>query len=172
MPTRLFSMLAKTGLLRSLLWVAVVLLVVASTFSLVPWREGGGNWHLQSNGGPGQESMAARPEGRWPPSDRPHCCRSGLSVCGSNLRLLGSSLEMYTADHAGRFPTRFSSLVPGYLKQMPTCPASGIDSYSTGYVVSQDRHSYTLTCSGQWHVDVGATPGHPQYTSFGRLVYR
>lgn len=42
--------------------------------------------------------------------------------CGSNLRHLGTCLEMYAVDNNGRFPPSLDRLVPRYLQLERRCP--------------------------------------------------
>ena len=69
------------------------------------------------------------------------------SACQRNLKVVTQALESYRKEHAGAFPDQLSQLRPGYLKVLPDCPDSGQDSYSPGYQVSADHHSYTLKCA-------------------------
>ena len=68
------------------------------------------------------------------------------SACQRNLKVLTQALESYRKEHGGALPDRLSQLQPQYLKVLPDCPDSGEDSYSSGYQVSADHHSYTLQC--------------------------
>lgn len=56
-----------------------------------------------------------------------------LSSCKSNLKNLGTGLEMYASDHAGRLPPSMAHLTPNYLKTFPKCPTAGRDTYSSTY---------------------------------------
>lgn len=53
------------------------------------------------------------------------CQVRSLQDCRSNLKNLGTALEMYSTDACGRYPSSLSSLTPDYLVTLPTCPASG-----------------------------------------------
>jgi len=70
------------------------------------------------------------------------------TACKSNLRNLGTALEMYSTDNAGRYPKDISLLTAGnYLRNIPTCPAAGKDSYSETYKVTTDPDGYSFRCS-------------------------
>lgn len=75
--------------------------------------------------------------------------------CQSNLKNIGTALEMYSTDNLGRYPRTLSQLTPDYLKIIPTCAAAGIDTYSQGFESNNypeekiDR--YTVFCQGDYH---------------------
>jgi hypothetical protein len=85
------------------------------------------------------------------------------TACKSNLKNIGTALEMYSTDNAGRFPEHLSALSPNYLRAMPTCPAASSDTYSDGYAVSGSN--YTVICGGAHHTAVGYSANYPQYSS-------
>ncbi|MBS2039789.1 zf-HC2 domain-containing protein [bacterium] len=68
------------------------------------------------------------------------------TACKRNLKVVDQALEAYRREHSGLYPDRLSQLKPDYLRQLPDCPDSGNDSYSSGYRVSPDHQSYTLQC--------------------------
>ena len=50
-----------------------------------------------------------------------------LTACKSNLKNIGTAMEMFSADHNGRYPTTKQDILgtaanPGYMKVIPTCP--------------------------------------------------
>lgn len=67
--------------------------------------------------------------------------------CQRNLKVIVQALEVYGKEHNGQFPDRLEHLQPDYLKEMPECPDSGKDSYSSEYSVSSDHRSYQLRCA-------------------------
>lgn len=101
---------------------------------------------------------------------RPHGGQA--TACKSNLKNIGTALEMYSVDSAGRFPPKLSLLTPNYLKRIPTCPVANADTYSTGFRSSSDPHAYTFVCSGHHHARVGYSPNYPQYNSWKGLIER
>ncbi len=105
--------------------------------------------------------------------------------CQSNIKNLGTALEMYSDDNEGKFPDRLQQLCPEYLREIPLC-VRGIekDSFaaayyckvcglSTGdyvYLVSDDCRRFTMYCSGNNHRNVGVGENYPQYNSETGLV--
>jgi hypothetical protein len=89
--------------------------------------------------------------------------RSGQYVaCRSNLSNIGTALEMYSTDFAGRYPSALDSLRPAYLQSIPTCPSAGKPSYSYSACTAPDR--FTVYCAGTNHrTDAG--PDEPCYSS-------
>jgi type II secretory pathway pseudopilin PulG len=97
--------------------------------------------------------------------------RGRLTACKSNLKNIGTALEMYSTDHAGRYPLRFRDLTPNYLKTIPTCPTAGIVTYL--YAGAAHPDLYTVVCAGLHHAAQGiTTPNYPQYTSITGLIER
>ncbi len=85
--------------------------------------------------------------------------RGQLTACESNLKNLGTALEMYSTDWSGAYPTNVGLLTPNYLKTIPLCPSAGSDTYSTSYQHTAD--SYSVACIGQHH----GAENLPAYTS-------
>jgi competence protein ComGC len=106
--------------------------------------------------------------------------RSTGSACVSNLKNIGTALEMYSTDYRGAYAPALSSLTPNYLKTIPTCPTAGLDTYSHDYrrwVVRQSpfvhgiaREQYLVFCAGEWHRAMGLLPNYPQYSSTQGLI--
>jgi len=71
--------------------------------------------------------------------------------------------DRFSADNAGRYPTSLRQLSPLYLRCVPTCPATGRDTYSTGYTSASDSFPSvcTLVCHGQNHADAGLPADRP-----------
>ncbi len=108
-------------------------------------------------------------------------------ACQSNLKNLGTALEMYTTDHNKKFPANLEELRPEYLREIPQCvkgikdntPASrfykkfrGIGTTGYAYEVSEDREAYTMYCVGKNHDIVGISENYPQYNSVSGLTAR
>jgi hypothetical protein len=95
-----------------------------------------------------------------------------LVACKSNLRNIGTALEMYSTDNVGYYPKDLKALEPNYLKHIPQCPACERDSYSESYQVNNqpDHFSYTVCCHGANHSKVGLAENMPQYNSFQGLI--
>jgi hypothetical protein len=54
---------------------------------------------------------------------RPARPMGGMTNCKSNLKNLGTAMEMYTTDWEGRYPSTLGQLTPNYLKTIPECQA-------------------------------------------------
>ena len=82
------------------------------------------------------------------------------AACRTNLRVLATALDRYADDHHGTYPGSLDELVPGYVRRLPRCPVAGVDTYLAGYVLSPDKLSFHLECSGHYHGAVApyATP--------------
>lgn len=84
-----------------------------------------------------------------------------LEACRENLRQLATALEMYATDHQGHYPMQLQQLVPRYLPEFPSCPATARDSYSKGYKLGPSapyneqgyQDFYHLACAGKQHLD-------------------
>jgi hypothetical protein len=94
--------------------------------------------------------------------------RGQLLACKSNLKNIGTALEMYSTDNAGHYPAELSRLTPDYLRVVPTCPAARADTYSPGYTWASNPDAYTVICTGAHHREVPAN--YPQYNSWEGLV--
>ena len=85
---------------------------------------------------------------------------NGLSACRSNLKNIATSLEIYSADNGGLYPSSLAQITPGYLKVLPQCPAVRRDTYSLKYVTLGGR--YTVVCGGCHHHSEGIhRPDYP-----------
>lgn len=93
-----------------------------------------------------------------------------FSACQSNLKNVGTALEMYSTDAAGRYPTALTTLSPNYLKTIPTCPSSGTATYTGGYTSASLPDAFTVVCTGTNHRAVDAPANYPQYTSQAGMI--
>jgi prepilin-type N-terminal cleavage/methylation domain-containing protein len=93
-----------------------------------------------------------------------------LTACKSNLKNIGTAMEMYSTDNGGRFPTVSGSLTPNYLKIIPTCPSIGAATYTGGFASASSPDAYTIVCNGSNHSGVSQSANYPQYTSTQGLV--
>ena len=96
--------------------------------------------------------------------------RGPSTGCESNLKNIGTALEMYSTDNSGRYPPHLSYLVPNYLRAIPTCLSAGADTYSPGYVFASHPDAYTFCCRGSNHTVEGFAANFPQYNSSNGLV--
>ncbi|MBI3924483.1 MAG: hypothetical protein HY319_02990 [Armatimonadetes bacterium] len=100
-------------------------------------------------------------------------CPGQLTACKSNLKNLGTALEMYSIDNGGLYPTTLDRLAPEYLKTVPTCPTAGMDTYSGSFRSAAGPDLYTIMCAGQNHTRSGVEGDYPQYnTSSQGLIER
>lgn len=92
--------------------------------------------------------------------------------CQSNLRSIGTALELYSCDIGELYPASLSQLTPKYLKTIPICAAGGVKNggYETTYRVSSNRRAYSFFCVGVNHPDVGVGRNYPQYNSYSGLT--
>ncbi len=100
-----------------------------------------------------------------------------LTACKSNLKNIGTALEMYATDHAGKYPDNIGVLAPDYLFTIPACPSAGRDTYSESYKLDspQDEDQWEvfhLHCAGENHIRVGVPPDFPAYNSMLGLIER
>lgn len=96
-------------------------------------------------------------------------CSGTLTACKSNLKNLGTSLEMYSTDFYSRYPDNLIQVMPNYLKVIPTCPNAGTQTYV--YTTSPDHLQYTIYCKGNYHKGVNSE-NYPQYDSMEGLIER
>ncbi len=66
--------------------------------------------------------------------------------CQENLKAVQEALERYGHEHQRQFPESLDALVPHYLPELPTCPASGSCSYCDGYRRTADGRGFDLVC--------------------------
>jgi hypothetical protein len=84
--------------------------------------------------------------------------------CARNVALLSEAIELYRADSEGRLPDKLSDVLDvANLKAMPTCPTSGSDTYSAGYVHKPGSDTFQLCCHGSNHTAAGLAVNQPSY---------
>jgi len=88
--------------------------------------------------------------------------QSQLRGCRANLKGLATALELYAADYPGEPGPPLSRLVPGYLKNLPTCPAARSDTYSQ---VEWAGTQFTLCCRGSHHAALQVPSDRPAFSS-------
>jgi len=95
-----------------------------------------------------------------------------LTACQSNLKNIGTALEMYSTDNSGRYftGTALDPLQTGdYLKTIPKCPANA-STIAYGYASSTGPDMFTVNCGGGTaHGGLAGGTGYPQYTASGGL---
>lgn len=103
---------------------------------------------------------------------------SQLTACKSNLKNIGTALEMYSTDWSGRYPTSESLLTPNYLKTLPTCPSGDDTAYSfefgpgATYNTQSFQDYYFVYCTGDNHKNVSVPANYPQYSGIVGLIER
>lgn len=90
-----------------------------------------------------------------------------LTSCKSNLKNIGTALEMYSTDNHCKYPRRLFQVTP-YLKFIPTCGTAGTQTYV--YVCSKDQNCYTVYCKGTYHSTITNKANFPQYDSIQGLI--
>ena len=105
-------------------------------------------------------------------------CGGLLTACKSNLKNIGTGLEMYSTDYSGRYPRNLNQLTPNYLKTLPECPQAGYVTYRADFGLSAPHNTeqfedyYFVECTGDTHGSYGYPPNFPAYTSILGLVER
>lgn len=88
-----------------------------------------------------------------------------FTACQTNCRNMSDALDKYDKDN-NKYPNTLDDLTPDYISEIPTCPATGMDTYSKSYNVSKDRKIYTFFCKGKNHGNtLGLPANYPQYDS-------
>lgn len=91
-----------------------------------------------------------------------------LSSCKSNLKVIGTCLEMYATDEpGGTYPANLAALTPNYFRTIPKCPEAGSDTYSASFKVS-DEGTARVYCQGNHHPAI--PPDYPRWESKQDLV--
>jgi hypothetical protein len=98
--------------------------------------------------------------------------QKALTACKSNLKNLGTAMEMYSTDFQGRYPEDMNKLVPEYLEEIPNCPAANRATYrlETGVDATHNdagfKDYYYLYCGGENHTAVSVPSDLPAYNPF------
>lgn len=110
---------------------------------------------------------------------------NNYTACQSNLKNLGTALEMHWCDHQEKYPAKLEDLKPEYLREIPRCvdglkentTASrfykkfrGVGAEGYAYEVSENREAYTMYCVGKNHEEQGVAENFPQYNNLTGLV--
>ena len=99
-----------------------------------------------------------------------------IVACYSNLKNIGTAMEMYSTDWSGKYPTSLEVLVPNYLKTIPECPAAGSVTYRAqfnqgrqwNYADFQDY--YVVWCDGEIHAYQDVPDGFPFYDGIRGII--
>lgn len=110
---------------------------------------------------------------------RPRDRGSQITICKSNLKNLGTAMEMYSTDWGGLYPVHNKAqLTPNYLKTIPKCPATATDTYifemgpAATYNTQSHQDYYFIRCQGDNHGNVSVPANYPQYNGIVGLIER
>ena len=98
--------------------------------------------------------------------------------CKSNLKNLGTALEMYSMDHEGRYPRNLNLLTPNYLKTIPQCPQPESLGYFAEFGLKAAINTagfqdyYYLSCMGTGHKNISVGRNYPAYDAVQGLIER
>jgi prepilin-type N-terminal cleavage/methylation domain-containing protein len=101
-----------------------------------------------------------------------------LTACKSNLKNIGTALEMYSTDWSGKYPTATTLLTPNYLKTIPECPAAASVTYTASFGTAGTMNTqsyqdyYYVECTGGNHEAVSVTANYPAYNGIQGLIER
>lgn len=101
-----------------------------------------------------------------------------LTACKSNLKNIGTALEMYSTDFSGKYPPRLDVLTPNYLKTIPSCPTVSKVTYRAYFGKGAPLNTgafedyYYLECAGANHTSVSVMGNYPAYNAIQGLVER
>ena len=104
--------------------------------------------------------------------------RGATTACKSNLKNIGSALEMYSMDHYGKYPRNLSYLTPNYLKTIPKCPEPESLGYFAEFGLKAAINTagfqdyYYLSCIGTGHKKVSIGRNYPAYDGIQGLIER
>jgi serine/threonine protein kinase len=94
-----------------------------------------------------------------------------LIGCENNCKNISIALEYYARDHKDKgYPDSLKEVIPKYLKSVPVCPSTGMDTYSVTYKNLKNQGSYIFYCNGENHKDALNVGGnYPQYSHSGLI---
>ena len=101
-----------------------------------------------------------------------------LTACKSNLKNIGTAMEMYSTDWSGKYPTSagLAGLAPNYLKTIPECPAAGSSTYTALFSAALNtagfQDYYYICCNGGNHTAVSVSGNYPAYDGIQGLIER
>ena len=104
--------------------------------------------------------------------------RNATTACKSNLKNIGTAMEMYSTDYGGLYPPNLALLTPNYLKTIPECPMPESLGYfaefgpGAAYNTSGFQDYYFLECVGTGHTQVSVPRNYPQYDGIQGLIDR
>lgn len=82
-----------------------------------------------------------------PQSRDPARHRADDRECRSNLKSIGSAMEMYLTDSGADHATSLAQLTPNYLKSLPDCPNGSV------YRLKSSGSHFTVSCKSGAHIE-------------------
>lgn len=105
--------------------------------------------------------------------------QGAVTACKSNLKNIGTALEMYSTDYRGHYPRNLGLLTPNYLKTLPVCPSAGYVTYRAEFGIrapgnEKERFEdyYLVECTGANHVGHALDVDYPKYNGIEGLIER
>ena len=102
-----------------------------------------------------------------------------LTACKSNLKNIGTALEMYSTDFAGKYPRNIDQLRPNYLKTIPECPAADRTTYRVSFGRNAPGNAnpgyadyFFIECVGGNHENASVTGDYPVFQSMPAIHER
>jgi hypothetical protein len=99
-----------------------------------------------------------------------------LTGCKSNLKNIGTAMEMYSTDYTGKYPDSMEKLTPNYLRALPECPAAEKVTYrahmgpnAKGNTEKYEDYYY-IECAGHNHQAVSVPADFPAYSGIQGLL--
>lgn len=140
-------------------------IIVFVLFSLIHWISRPGTWRIVTIAG----MICFLLSGILAPNFLRARASGVLTGCKSNLKNIGTAMEMYSSDNKGRYPRNLAAITPNYLRTIPTCSSSGTISYR--YVSTTAPDIYTVWCHGDYHTPMSRI-NMPEYDSIEGLRER
>ena len=99
-----------------------------------------------------------------------------LTACKSNLKNIGTALDMYSTDWQGKYPPNLEFLTPDSLKTIPQCAIAGRQSYRTTFGptapgnIHQVEDYFIVECVGVDHESGPIPADYPKFNSTDGLI--
>ena len=120
---------------------------------------------------PGKQSGATVTVTPPPDSSEARTPAQQVKACEANLKYLATGCEYWANNHQGSYPRYLSALKTKYIQSVPTCPATGTDTYSATYEATRKNGDhFTIHCEGHNHQAAGLEANLPAYDSETGLV--
>ena len=120
---------------------------------------------------PGKQSVGTFTVTPPPDSSDARTPAQQVKACEANLKYLATGCEYWANNHQGSYPRYLSALKTKYIQAVPTCPATGTDTYSATYEATRKNGDhFTIHCEGHNHQAAGLDANLPAYDSETGLV--